>query len=91
MESAGFNVVPMHVYVPSFRDWGFNIGMNITQDEIQARLKQLEKWNVPTTEVTPAVTKASLAFIKSMKDDTVPVNTITFPVLVRLYRDSWIL
>ena len=28
LESAGFSVIPMHVYVPSFRDWGFNLGMD---------------------------------------------------------------
>ena len=92
LESAGFSVIPMHVYVPSFRDWGFNLGMDhLSPDEILVRLEAIQEWKVPTTEVTPAVTKASLAFIKSMKDDSVPVNTVSFPVLVRLYRNSWVL
>ena len=92
LESAGFSVVPMHVYVPSFRDWGFNLGMDhVTPEQILVRLEAIQEWKVSTTEVTPAVAKASLAFIKSMKDDSVPVNTMTFPVLVRLYRDSWVL
>lgn len=90
MKAAGFNVVPYHVNVPTFGDWGYWIGMHGSVSDsagIVSELNAVDSIIVPVRYITPSVIKASLVFGKNSFGATpVDTNTILNNVLFRYYR-----
>lgn len=85
IEASGFNIVPMHTYVPSFGEWGFVIGTPqrtppITVDESLAdSLRYL----------TPDVLQTALIFDPDIAHVDTEINTLDNPVLVHYYEQGW--
>jgi spermidine synthase len=85
MEKVGLSVLPMHVYVPSFGEWGFVIAATHpieppTALRIDARaLVYLED------ELLPPLFR----FPRDMDRVDVPVNRLNDQKLVSIYTSEW--
>jgi spermidine synthase len=80
MQAAGFDIVPYHIYVPSFGEWGFVLGgLQPPKPVISGEQSFL------TQEVFDAATR----FPKDMAEVDAPVNRLDDQVLVRLFTDEW--
>lgn len=82
IESEGFNVLPYHLEVPSFGDWGFNL----------ASMKPLDKnfeFNVETKYLSNETVPALFSFHKDEQPDfVVDVNSLSKPILLDYYLNS---
>jgi spermidine synthase len=80
MRAAGLEVVPYHLYVPSFGEWGFVLGG-----------LQLPRARIPEEQsfVTQEVFAAATQFPKDMAEVETPVNRLDDQVLVRLFTEEW--
>jgi spermidine synthase len=85
IKEAGFYIRPYHTYVPSFGDWGFNIGtkgFKFKPEEI--------KIQVETRFLSNNQLKKLFVFGKDIlnkkQDD---INTLIRPVLIRAYYNAW--
>jgi spermidine synthase len=83
IESAGFQVTPLHAYVPSFGDWGFVIGTP------QARLPFSLPGNLSLRYLTPDVLAATLVFDNDIAWVETGINTLDNPILPRVYLSAW--
>ncbi len=84
IKEAGFKtVLPYHVYVPSFGDWGFVLACqrNLDLDEIDV--------NVRTRYVENRIIKKLFTFEKDLMDLTSECSTIDRPVILTYYLDGW--
>ena len=85
IEAAGFRVLPMHVYVPSFGEWGFVLcgGEGLRQPTAirvaGAALKFL----------TPAALPGLFRFPRDMSRLPAPINRLNDQPLVPLYTGEW--
>ena len=80
MKAAGLEVVPYHVYVPSFGEWGFALaGLHAPKPAITSDQSFF------TQEVFDAATR----FPKDMAEVETPVNRLDDQVLVRLFTEEW--
>lgn len=83
MEAAGFPVVPMHVYVPSFGVWGFHLGgISRPPTELRidpSRLRFLE----------PELLDGLFQFATDMDRVEAPVNRLSDQKLVSIYVEEW--
>jgi spermidine synthase len=85
IEAAGFRIIPMHVYVPSFGEWGFILcgGEGLRQPTTTrtdpAELKYL------TATVLPDLFR----FPKDMIRLPAPINRLNDQPLVPLYTSEW--
>lgn len=82
MEAAGLHVVPYHLNVPSFGEWGFQLGMR------NARDTQIE-FSAPLRHVDAHVWEAMKVFSGDMGRIATPINRLDKPVLSRYYREDW--
>ncbi|MFW5972085.1 MAG: polyamine aminopropyltransferase [Bacillota bacterium] len=83
---ANFNTRAYHAYIPSFGDWGFNIGTKnfsfAPEDiSIEAETKYL------TDEQMPSLFIFGKDILSAREN--AGINTLTRPVLIKLYYDSW--
>lgn len=81
LESEGFYVIPYHLEVPSFGDWGFNLATFEKSDtifKIQVETKYLSDENI----------KALFLFGKDEIDKKVKINRLTEPVLMTYYNQA---
>lgn len=81
IESEGFNVLPYHLEVPSFGDWGFNI----------ASLKPLDKNFTYTVDTRYLSDENSASMFYFGKDETtanVCINTLSKPMLMQYYTEA---
>lgn len=81
LESEGFNVLPYHLQVPSFGDWGFNIASKgeLTKNcDITVETRFLTDENVP----------ALFIFGKDELAEDVEVNSLSKPMLIKYYSDA---
>ena len=94
LESAGFQVLPFHVNVPSFGDWGWYLAWQpgIGNTKILEQIRRLE-FKVDTRFLTPDLFRSALVFGKEALSSTdTRINTLLHPVLLSLYNhESWLL
>lgn len=78
IESEGFNVIPYHLEVPSFGDWGFNIA---SLDSIGQKFDYI----VDTKYLTAENTNSMFYFGKDEIAEDVSVNSLSNPILMQYY------
>jgi spermidine synthase len=85
IKKAGFDTSPFHVYVPSFGDWGFNLGTKGFQfkpEEINIQVK--------TKFLSNAQVEKLFVFAKDILDKKQNgINTLIRPILIRAYYNAW--
>ena len=75
----GFEVLPYHLQVPSFGDWGFNVAS-------KASLTKDVRVEVPTSYLNDESTRALFAFAKDEAEpEGIVPNTMDRPVLIQYY------
>lgn len=81
LKSEGLQVLPYHLQVPAFGDWGFNMAGRETLTQQH-----------PLPEDTRFLTEEDLAglfmFGKDEMTDSVAVNQLTRPVMIQYYNDA---
>lgn len=83
IQAAGLEILPYHVNIPSFGEWGFHIGfkrdLKKRNFNIPSDLKYLDKktW------------EAMRIFSKDIKDRPVKINRLDHPRLAHYYRQDW--
>lgn len=85
MRAAGYYATPYHHNIPSFGEWGWYMASKLP--------KAFNSLQVETEYFTDELAKASFLFGKNelIDDDTLEVNSLMRPVVVRLYtKESWI-
>ncbi len=92
--AAGFQRLPYHGTVPTFAgDWGWHLAWKsrVTEGEMLARIRAVDRFAVEPRFLTPEVQKAAFVFGRDQLQttQTVRVNTKMRPVLVDYYRKSW--
>lgn len=83
LESAEFEVLPYHVYVPSFGDWGFNLA---SKNRIQKEKLSLE---VETKFLNDETISKLFLFAKDEEMEAEEVNTLIRPVILDMYLEAW--
>lgn len=83
MEDAGFKVVPYHAYVPSFGEWGFQMGAEKALDP-----EKIE-FNVPLSFLSKELFADMLRFAPDMSKVEVESNALERPRLTRYYREGY--
>ncbi|MCQ2973266.1 MAG: polyamine aminopropyltransferase [Bacteroidales bacterium] len=82
IESEGFNVLPYHLEIPSFGDWGFNL----------ASLKEFDKsfdFKVNTKYLSNDNVEALFFFHKDEQPNTdIEINSLSKPILLNYYLKS---
>lgn len=86
IKKAGFYTRPYHAYLASFGDWGFNLGTKGFEFEIED-LKVEVDTKFLTTEILPSLFYFGEDILKVR--DSVGVNTLTRPTLIRNYNQAW--
>lgn len=80
--SEGFHVLPYHLEVPSFGDWGFNLA---TFQEVDTQFK----FNVSTKFLTEEKCQTIFSFAKDEKpNQELKINTLSNPILMKYYGDA---
>jgi len=77
-------VIPYHVYVPTFGDWGFNMASMKTVD-----VAKMKKGPRGMRFFSPDTFHASLIFSEDVKQKGLTVNTFNRPVLYNYYLKGW--
>lgn len=81
--AAGFVTVPYHVYVPSFGEWGYTMGMNKyswhTNGALPAGLRFINR----------ATIKDMLVFPPDMNEVPTEINKLNNQILVNYFEDEW--
>lgn len=83
IEAAGFHVLPLRTYVPSFGEWGFVIGT--PQQPAQVSVDP----DLPLRYLTPDVLESALVFDPDIARVETEINTLDNPVLSRYYEQGW--
>jgi len=86
IKKAGFYTRPYHAYLASVGDWGFNLGTKGFEFEIED-LKVEVDTKFLTTEILPSLFYFGEDILKVR--DSVGVNTLTRPTLIRNYNQAW--
>jgi spermidine synthase len=81
IESEGFNVLPYHLEVPSFGDWGFNIASLVPIN------KEFE-YTVDTKYLTAENSHSMFYFGKDEVAPDICINTLTKPMLMQYYIEA---
>ncbi|MTI61736.1 MAG: hypothetical protein FH762_17425 [Firmicutes bacterium] len=85
IKEAGFYTRPYHVYIPSFGDWGFNIGtkgFRFNPDDIKIK--------VATKFLTDQQAENLFVFGQDiLNEKTADINTLIRPILIRTYYNAW--
>lgn len=81
IESEGLNVMPFHLQVPAFGDWGFNMAS-------KEPLTQQHALPEDTRYLTEENLSALFVFGKDETAAEVAVNQLTKPVLIQYYNDA---
>jgi spermidine synthase len=94
MESAGFNVVPMHNQVLTLGEWGWVLGQKISQDiDLKERMQALEFKDIQTDWLNNEAMMLMTSFGKdifSPDHQLVEINKIHDPVLYHYYlKGNW--
>lgn len=82
IRSAGFKTTPMHVYVPSFGEWGFVLGGG-------APYSVPEKLSAGLRYLNPQTTQSLFEFPEDMSPVAVEINQLDNQILVHYYESEW--
>jgi len=82
-EQPPLTVLPYHVHVPSFGEWGFVLATRTPVEPAELTVE------VPTHFLTDEVLAAMFAFGKDLDRRTVQVNRLERPVIARYYARGW--
>lgn len=92
MSAAGLATVPYHDNVPSFGDWGWNLGSpSLTEAELYQRANELDTFGVETREVEASGLQRALIFNRGWLDSSNDrVSTLMEPLVFQLYvEEGW--
>jgi spermidine synthase len=92
MSAAGFNVVPYHDNVPSFGDWGWNMGSpTLTAEALYERADGLESFGVSTREVgANNMTRALIFNNGALTSESTEISSLMRPVVFDYYLyEAW--
>lgn len=82
IESEGFKVLPYHLHVPSFGNWGFNVA---ARHELVPRVEV----KVPTSYLTSGTAEALFEFGQDeLEPDGIRLNTMNHPALIEYYNKA---
>jgi spermidine synthase len=81
IESEGMNVMPYHLQVPAFGDWGFNMAS-------RSELEKKHELITDTRYLTADNMDALFSFGKDEVDSNTDINRLTKPVLIQYYNDA---
>jgi spermidine synthase len=84
IESADFNIIPLHTYVPTFGEWGFIIGTILNPPEITLPDFDLRYL---TADVLQSLQYFDPDISRLPEYDG--INTLNSPILPRFYADDW--
>jgi len=94
LSAAGLNILPYHINVPSFGDWGYFVGWknNDTKEDVMKRFNNVKAFDIETSYITPELMKASFVFGKGVLDtDRKEINEVLHPKLLDIYNNnSWL-
>ena len=77
-------VIPQHVYIPSFGDWGFNIALPIDYAPVDMDFN-----SISTAYLTNRQLDASFNFPKDISIANTKVNTLDNPVILKYFLEDW--
>ncbi|MFB3041275.1 MAG: hypothetical protein ACE1ZS_05650, partial [Candidatus Poribacteria bacterium] len=83
IKAAELNVVPYHVYVPSFGEWGFNLFGDWRIDPRKIKV------TVPTRFLSDDSIPALFRFNKDTAEIETQINTLLTPILLFYHREGW--
>jgi spermidine synthase len=81
IESEGMNVIPYHLQVPAFGDWGFNMAS-------KRELSEEITFDVETRYLTSDNVASLFTFGKDEVNLDVDINQLTRPVLMDYYNKA---
>lgn len=81
LESEGFCVLPYHLQVPAFGDWGFNMASF-------SKISSESEITVPTKYLTSDNAKAMFVFGKDEISENVDINSLSKPMLLEYYSEA---
>ena len=83
IKSTSMEVLPYHVYVPSFGEWGFTLAMNHTirfqEKKLPQALRYLDATQLQSMQIFPP----------DMSDIAAKINTLEFHPLMHYYNEGW--
>jgi spermidine synthase len=83
IQSAGFNTIPYHNYVPSFGEWGYIISLK------NRVFKNPEKFDSTCRFISKNVFEQMLVFPKDMDSLPTEINKLNNQVLVHYFDEDW--
>lgn len=83
LEAAGLKILPYHVYVPSFGEWGYVMA------NVEGQFNIPEQYHVPTRYLDRESTKAMFSFPKDMARLAVEPNYLNTQKLVEYFEADW--
>ncbi len=83
IKAAELNVVPYHVYVPSFGEWGFNLFGEWRIDPRKIKI------TVPTRFLSDDSIPSLFRFNKDTAEIETQINTLLTPILLFYHREGW--
>ncbi len=81
IESEGMNVIPYHLQVPAFGDWGFNMA---SRSDLERKHELLSDTRFLTSDNIDSL----FLFGKDEVDTSTDINRLTKPVLIQYYNDA---
>ncbi|MDY2738072.1 polyamine aminopropyltransferase [Intestinibacter sp.] len=92
IESEGFDVYPYHLQVPSFGDWGFNLAIKSSSNDIKKEdiYKSIDFGNIELKYLNEDVLPGMFSFSEDEKADTseLDVNSLSNPKLIEYYQKA---
>ncbi len=93
LESAGFEVVPLHNQILTLGEWGWNIGSkSLSKTQLKQALQRLDFKDIQTKWLNHEAMQMMTSFGKEtfFLSDSANINTIHNPVLYKYYlRGNW--
>lgn len=89
--SEGFDVYPYHLQVPSFGDWGFNLAIKSSANNIKNDIyKSIDFSNIEMKYLNEDVLPALFSFSEDEKTDMskLDVNSLSNPKLINYYQEA---
>jgi spermidine synthase len=94
LQAAGLSVVPYRINVPSFGDWGFQLGVRkalMSHEQLLERLDAFEE-QVPLEVLNRAAIQAATRFEKGIlpiDPSDIPISRLLDPVIHEAYKNAW--
>ena len=93
LRAAGFSVVPYWINIPSFGEWGFNIGVDqsrLSEDRLKKELEEVEI-TISTRWLNQEALTGAIRFGKDIfvNYESIQINTLVEPKLLDYYVEGW--